>query len=232
MLILDLFSGIGGFSLGLEKVGFKTIAFCEIDKFFQQILRKHWPDIPIFEDVRKLSKDDIEYADIICGGFPCQDLSVCGKRAGLEGKHSGLWTEFARLIGELRPKFVIVENVPGVLVRGFSRILSDLADVGYDAEWEGIPAAAVGASHYRARQWLVAYPSSFGDRLQNNTIFAGRGTIELCNRWESEPKLDRVANGIPHRVDRIAALGNAIVPKITETIGKAIIACMADDKGV
>ena len=160
MRVLDLFSGIGGFSLGLERAGFETVAFCEIDKKCHKVLNKHWPDVPIFEDVCTLTKELLDErgitVDVICGGFPCQDISLAGKGAGIEGERSGLWTEYARIISELRPKFVIVENVAALLSRGLDRVLGDLAEIGYDAEWHCIPASAVGAPHRRDRIWIVA----------------------------------------------------------------------------
>ena len=109
--VLDLFSGIGGFSLGLERTGgFETVAFCEINKFCQKVLKKHWPEVPIFEDVTKLKGEQVGQVDIICGGFPCQDLSTSGQGAGVGGERSGLWREMARLASELRPKYIIMEN--------------------------------------------------------------------------------------------------------------------------
>jgi DNA (cytosine-5)-methyltransferase 1 len=160
--ILDLFSGIGGISLGLERTGgFETAAFCEIDKAAQKVLKKHWPDVPIFEDVKSLSTKDIDGAiDIICGGFPCQDISIAGKGAGLAGERSGLWWEFHRLIKEAKPKWVIAENVSALRSRGLDEVLGSLAEIGYDAEWHCIPASAVGAPHRRDRIWIVAYPHS------------------------------------------------------------------------
>ena len=162
MRVLDLFSGIGGFSLGLERAGFKTVAFCEIDPYARAVLRKHWPDVPCYDDVRELTADRLAgdgiAVDVICGGFPCQDISHAGKGAGLAGERSGLWSEIARLVGELRPRYVIVENVSALLNRGLDRVLGDLAEVGYDAEWNCIPASAVGAPHRRDRVWIVAYP--------------------------------------------------------------------------
>ncbi|MCA6256951.1 MAG: DNA cytosine methyltransferase [Phenylobacterium sp.] len=161
MKFLDLFSGIGGFSLGLERAGFETVAFCEVNPFCQRVLAHHWPDVRIYDDVRSLSAAALERdgitVDAICGGFPCQDLSHAGKRAGLEGERSGLWTEYARLVGEIRPRYVIVENVPGLLSLGMGRVLGDLAALGYDAVWDCIPAAAVGAPHRRDRVWIIAH---------------------------------------------------------------------------
>jgi DNA (cytosine-5)-methyltransferase 1 len=170
--VLDLFSGIGGFSLGLERTGgFETVAFCEIEPFPRRVLAKHWPGVPCYDDVRtltsaRLAADGIT-VDVITGGFPCQDLSVAGKQRGMgEGTRSGLWSEIVRLIGDLRPRYIIVENVAALLSgpserRGgwFGRVLGDLAECGYDAEWENIPASALGAPHRRERVWLVCYPS-------------------------------------------------------------------------
>jgi DNA (cytosine-5)-methyltransferase 1 len=157
--VLDLFSGIGGFSLGLERAGMRTVAFCEIEPYCQAVLRKHWPGVPCFPDVRELHAADLpERADVICGGFPCQDISVAGKGAGIDGERSGLWSEYARLIGEVRPSYVIVENVAALLGRGLGRVLGDLSEIGYDAEWHVISAADVGAPHLRERVWIVAYP--------------------------------------------------------------------------
>ena len=166
--LLDLFSGIGGFSLGLERTGgFETVAFCEIDKFCQKVLRKHWPNVRQYTDIKTLTaaqlKADGITVDAICGGFPCQDISLAGGGAGMgEGTRSGLWSEYARLIGELRPRYVIVENVSALLWRGLDRVLGDLAQIGYDAEWHCIPASAVGAPHRRDRIWIVAHPTSGG----------------------------------------------------------------------
>jgi len=166
--LLDLFSGIGGFSLGLERTGgFETVAFCEIDKFCQKVLRKHWPHVRQYTDIKtltaaQLAADGIT-VDAICGGFPCQDISLAGGGAGMgEGTRSGLWSEYARLIGELRPRYVIVENVSALLGRGLDRVLGDLAQIGYDAEWHCIPASSVGAPHRRDRVWVVAHPTGGG----------------------------------------------------------------------
>lgn len=160
--VLSLFAGIGGFDLGLERTGgFETVAFCEIDPFCQRVLKKHWPEVPCYDDVRTLTAERLAAdgiaVDVICGGFPCQDISTAGKGAGLAGERSGLWSEIARLVGELRPQFVIVENVSALLGRGLGTVLGDLAALGYDAEWHCIPASAVGAPHRRDRIWIIAY---------------------------------------------------------------------------
>jgi len=161
--VLSLFAGIGGFDLGLERTGgFKTVAFCEIDPFCRRVLAKHWPEVPCYEDVKELTGERLRAdgvaVDCIVGGFPCQDISFAGKGAGLNGERSGLWFEFARLIGELRPRYVIVENVAALLSRGLGDVLGTLASLGYDAEWHCIPACSVGAPHRRDRVWILAYP--------------------------------------------------------------------------
>jgi DNA (cytosine-5)-methyltransferase 1 len=165
--VLDLFSGIGGFSLGLERAGMRTVAFCEIEEYPRRVLAKHWPNVPIYDDVRTLDADTLQRdgiaVDVICGGFPCQDISFAGKRAGLQGARSGLWSEYRRIIGELRPRFVIVENVPGLLSLGMGTVLGDLAALGYDATWDCIPACAVGAPHRRDRVWIVAHTNGQGE---------------------------------------------------------------------
>lgn len=167
MKCLDLFSGIGGFALGFERSGIKTVAFCEKDSFCQKVLSHRWPDIPIYEDIRTLTaqqlhQDGIGTVDIVCGGFPCQDVSCAGKRIGIFGERSSLWFEMSRIIGEIRPRYVVLENVANLLFGGrgawFGAVLGTLASLGYDAEWHIISAAAVGAPHIRERIWVIAYP--------------------------------------------------------------------------
>jgi DNA (cytosine-5)-methyltransferase 1 len=168
MNVLDLFSGIGGFSLGLERVGMQTVAFCEIDPNARKVLEKRWPNVPVFQDVSKLTKADInEEIHVLAGGFPCQDISTAGRGAGLSGSRSGLWYEFHRLIKEIQPRYAIIENVSALRSRGLEQVLGSLAQIGYDAEWHCIPASAVGAPHRRDRVWVVAYPNrSLGERAR------------------------------------------------------------------
>lgn len=173
MRVLDLFSGIGGFSLGLERAGMETVAFCEIEDYPREVLKKHWPKVPCYKDVRevtgdRLKKDGIA-VDVITGGFPCQDISVAGNQAGIgEGTRSGLWSEVARLIDEIQPRYAIMENVTALISgdsgRWFGRVLGDLAEIGYDAEWHCIPASELGAHHHRDRIWIVAYPNKSNGR--------------------------------------------------------------------
>lgn len=235
MNVLDLFSGIGGFSLGLERAGMRTVAFCEINPFGRRVLNARWPGVPVFDDVRtltakRLAADGIA-ADVICGGFPCQDISsaASNRATGLAGERSGLWGELARLIGEVRPQFAIVENSPNLLAGGrgrwFGRVLGDLAALGYDAEWHCVPAAAVGANHIRDRVWIVAYPQSVGSRQLRWGERAEKSAAKRNLRWqEPEPRVGRVADAVPDRVDRLEAIGNAVAPIIPELIGEAIMA--------
>jgi DNA (cytosine-5)-methyltransferase 1 len=159
--ILDLFSGIGGFSLGLERAGMRTVAFCEIDPFCRQVLAKRWPDVACHDDVSTMQFSE-GMADVVCGGFPCQDVSLAGKRAGLSGKRSGLYRELVRAIRVVRPHHAIMENVAALLSDGMGTVLGDLAESGLDLEWDCIPANAIGAPHERDRVWIVAHANREG----------------------------------------------------------------------
>jgi DNA (cytosine-5)-methyltransferase 1 len=154
----SLFAGIGGIDLGFERAGFKTAWQVEIDPYCRKVLAKHFPDAERFEDVREVGAHNLCPVEVIAGGFPCQDISNAGRQAGITGERSGLWKEYARIIGELRPHFVLVENVAALLGRGIDVVCGDLAEIGYDAEWKIISAADVGAPHLRERVWLLAYP--------------------------------------------------------------------------
>jgi DNA (cytosine-5)-methyltransferase 1 len=295
--VLDLFAGIGGFSLGLERTGgFETVAFCEIEPFPRKVLAKHWPGVPQYDDVRtltgsRLAADGIA-VDCITGGFPCQDISVAGKQAGIaDDTRSGLWSEIARLVGEIRPRVVIVENVAALLSGPserpggwFGRVLGDLAALGYDVRWDCIPASYVGAPHQRDRAWIVADAASerrgeawqhsersaqwasgcgevladadgerrkeqrvgiadaaqlAGSELRRQDVAdascelphgrgvraeqAGRGEFANGDWWRVEPNVGRVAHGVSDRVDRLKALGNAVVPQVVEYIGHSIL---------
>jgi DNA (cytosine-5)-methyltransferase 1 len=254
--VLDLFSGIGGFSLGLERAVMRTVAFCEIDPYCQSVLKKHWPGIPVFPDVRSLNarlvRDWCRPIDVIAGGFPCQDISSAGAKVGIGGERSGLWAEYARLIGELRPRYVVVENVSALLARGLGEVLGDLASLGYDAEWHCIPASAVGAHHGRDRLWLIGYPNCDSQPGLPVDAEARWGAEDVADaqcrlgplgrylagaRWQQEldapgpwdgspedqPDFLGVVDGIPSRMDRLRSLGNSIVPQIAEVIGRAIL---------
>jgi DNA (cytosine-5)-methyltransferase 1 len=229
--VLDLFSGIGGFSLGLERAGMKTVAFCEIEPFCQQVLSRHWPRTPIYDDIkqliaRRLYHDGIPTISVICGGYPCQPFSVAGRQRGQDDPRH-LWPEMHRLIREIRPRWVICENVAGHVELGLDAVLSDLENAGYAATPFIIPACAVGAPHRRDRVWIVAHAA--GLRLARSLGLPRRQLAEelptQALRWDL-PSPFTVGNddGVPFRLERTQALGNAVVPQIPELIGRAIVA--------
>lgn len=253
MNVLDLFSGIGGFSLGLERAGMRTVAFCEIEPYARRVLAKNWPDVPCYTDVRELGADRLARdgisVDVMCGGFPCQDISVAGipngTQVGISGARSGLWKEYWRLIGELRPRFAIMENTAALVSQGLGTVLGDLSRIGYDAEWHSLAAGELGAPHNRARVWVVAYPMR--ERLEGGVQTgnaAGEGLAwgasaqrhisqlacgQIRNHWQDIPDVCGVADGVSERVDRhwakrIKCLGNTVVPQVVEEIGRAIMA--------
>jgi DNA (cytosine-5)-methyltransferase 1 len=256
MRVLDLFSGIGGFSLGLERTGgFQTVAFCEIDPFCRRVLAKHWPGVPIHEDVRMLRGEDVGPVDVVCGGFPCQPFSSAGKRGGTSDDR-WLWPEMRRLIQELRPAWVIGENVTHIDRMGLETVLADLAADSYQtAPPFEIPACAVDLDHLRFRTWLVGYTDRQGEptraihdgapRLPSNDADAERGRIALGRDvagvgWQREqvsrntgrlaqdrPRRVGEDDVVPNRMDQLRALGNAVVPQIPEIIGRAILTAEA-----
>lgn len=272
MRIGSLFAGIGGFDLAAQWMGWETKWYSEIDAYAAGIMAQRFPearnvgDITTWQPVadaagqqwgksssgngRQVSANDA--VDIICGGFPCQPVSVAGKGLAQEDER-WLWPHFARVIRILRPRYVVVENVPGLLPRGMGDVLGDLAGIGYDCEWESIPAAAVGAPHLRWRVWIVAYPAGTGngsDRHGRKTetrssklLARGYGCgdgrpwaveSDVCgmadglpeglhSHWEREWEgVPRVATGVPDRVNRLKCLGNAIVPQIAYWIFQQI----------
>lgn len=248
--VLSLFAGIGGFDLGLERTGgFQTVAFCEIDPFCRRVLAKHWPGVPCYDDVRELSADRLAAdgiaVDVICGGFPCQGISIAGAGAGLSDPRSAMWFEMHRIIGEARPAFVVIENSPQLRSRGLEVVLGGLHEIGYDAEWHCIPAAYVGAPHRRDRIWIIAHRQgnafgSYADSVRSHQaeMHIG-GSAELLDEqkrdprplaWrDTKPPIQRVVDGAPSRLDvaRIKAIGNAVVPQIPEMIGNAILVAEA-----
>lgn len=235
MKVLDLFSGIGGFSLGLERAGFETVAFCEFNKYARSVLDKHWPNVPIYNDVRLLDGKQFRgTVDIVCGGFPCQDLSNCGVQKGFEGDRSSLYTEMLRIISECLPRYAIFENVSGLLTgnngRWFAKFLYDLAAIGFDAEWHCIKADMLGLPTNRDRVWVLAYAKETHvaqvvdqGRLSSELRRMGAAHISRTG-WAVDPSLmGRGVDGVPDRVDRFERLGNSIVSQIPEAIGKAIM---------
>jgi DNA (cytosine-5)-methyltransferase 1 len=168
----SLFSGAGCGDLGLEWAGFDHAWFCEVDAYARRILALRWPDKPIYKDIREVDFTQIEPVDLLAGGFPCQDISVAGRGCGIEGARSGLWSEFARAIAEIRPRYALIENSPALVTRGLDVVLSDLAALGYDAQWHCVSAAAFGAPHKRDRIWIVGYASCYG-RVQGRENHSG-----------------------------------------------------------
>lgn len=256
----SLFAGIGGFDLGFDRAGMTCKWQVEIDDYANRVLAKHWPNVRRWPDVRTWPQPDTERVDVICGGFPCQDISYAGLGAGLDGERSGLFFEAIRVVRQLRPRVVVLENVAALLTRGMDRVLGSLAQIGYDAEWNCIPAAAVGAPHIRDRVFILAYSndsacSRFGQHSRqvlskkestrsgsrSSCSYVADASRELLNRdsigttearrgkladfgwWITEPNVGRMADGVPHRMDRLRGLGNAVVPQVAEWIGRRIM---------
>jgi DNA (cytosine-5)-methyltransferase 1 len=260
--LLDTFSGIGGFSLAARWLGgIETVQFVEREPFCQRILAKHWPDVPTHDDICTYQPER-GTADIICAGFPCQDVSTAGKQAGIKiGTRSGLFYELMRVVRMVGPRYIVLENVAAIVNGGLDIVLGELAEAGFDAEWACIPASAVGACHRRDRWWLVAYPSHLlghgstaghgrqcgpgtvpeprvrntaGDvahphrqRQQEQHAATSSGQLgqlawrpaarRLDPDWRSyvsEPVLRRGDARLSGRVDRLKALGNAVVPQV------------------
>jgi DNA (cytosine-5)-methyltransferase 1 len=238
----SLFSGIGGFELGAEWAGIPTYWNCDINEWNRKLLKHRFPNTEQYDDIRTLTKP--RKVNIISGGFPCQDISGANTKAkGIKGHRSGLWGEMYRIVGEVRPDYIIIENSPNLAFRGFERVLCDLSEIGYDAEWQCLSATTFGFRHRRERIYVIAYPnthSKFSDRMGNTFIDVARfkdpkewseirsefrlDTKEMVfkqDQWGSdgqntiaEPLLCGAGDGIPERMDRLAGLGNAIVPFI------------------
>lgn len=234
----SLFAGIGGIELGLERTGgFETVWQVEKDDYCRRVLAKHWPNVTRYEDVRKVGENELNGVDLICGGFPCQDISVAGKpdRDGIQGERSGLWNEFARIVREIRPRYVLVENVAALRYRrgGLGVVLRDLATGGYDAEWITLRASAFKFPHQRERVFVIAYPEGsrreafFSNGLRAvQTAREGFTPRTFGKAWldgSPKPTLRGENHGLPRRVDRLRVLGNAVVPKMAEFIGQKII---------
>lgn len=225
----SLFSGIGGLDLGLDRAGFECRFQVEIDPYCTKVLERHWPNVRRYGDITKVDGRELERVDLLCGGFPCVDISAAGRQEGIEAPRSGLWFEFARIIRELRPRYVLIENVAALLVRGMGRVLGELAACGYDAEWQVLSACAVGAPHPRNRVFILAYPC--GSRLEGIYeacwgVDLQPTTRDLRRHWQAEPEMDRVAYGFPRGVVKypLIGIGNAVVPQLSQWIGERIIA--------
>jgi len=248
----SLFSGIGGIDLGLERAGMTCIWQSEIEPYACQVLAKHWPDIPNLGDIRDIDWTTVDRADVVAGGYPCQPFSHAGARRG-EDDPRHLWPMFAECLRMVRPKYALLENVSGHLGLGFGSVQGDLAEIGYDTQWDCIPAAALGAPHLRDRIFVIATrrtsmdtdsesqprqpkhgstrawpsPMAYADRTglqgRRHERTATDRGSENRRFWEPEPSVGRVANGIPRRMDRLRGLGNAVVPQVAEYIGNIIM---------
>jgi len=230
----SLFAGIGGFDLGFERAGMVCKWQVEIDDYATKVLEKHWPHVHRERDIRECGKHNLEPVDVICGGFPCQDISYAGLGAGLDGERSGLFFEAIRLVRQLQPRIVVLENVAALLTRGLDKVLGMLASIGFDAEWHCIPAAAVGAPHLRERVFIIA-----DNRRERVAWLAGKSiqrviAFSWCKnvrRLEDLParsnlyasRLCGSGDGISKRMDRLRGLGNAVVPQVAEWIGWRIV---------
>ncbi len=234
---ISVFAGIGGLDLGLERAGMECVAQIEIDPFCQKVLTKHWPNVPKFGDIRDVGKDrkyQLPSVDLIVGGYPCQPYSYSGERRSTEDDRH-LWPEYFRLIDEFNPAWVVSENVPGIITTILDDVLSDLEGIGYATTPLVIPACAVNALHRRDRVFAISHTvkipitSRMGIQRKHTTaeksVFAARPGESLERAREAtRAAYNRVANGLPNRVDRLAALGNAVYPGVGEFIGRQIIA--------
>lgn len=238
----SLFSGIGGLELGLEAAvpGLRTCWQVEQDDFCRRVLAKHWPGAERFEDVRTVELEDIRGADVLCGGFPCQDISVAGKGAGLAGERSGLWWEMHRLIGLALPRVVVAENVPALTSRGLSEVLSSLARCGYTCEWDIVSAAAIGARHRRNRIFIIGYrdvTDTQRPRLEKRQGPEAKRILPAIAGGDGRPIESRVCpvvNGLPrgmagYRKQALMALGNAVVPQVAYQVGLRVNEILNED---
>ena len=223
-----LFAGAGGGILGDLLLGHNPIGACEIEPYPRDVLLARQrdgilPSFPIWDDVATLDGNPWRgTVDVLCGGFPCQDISSAGKGAGITGERSGLWKEYARLIGEMRPRFVFAENSPLLRTRGLGVVLEDLASMGYNARWGIIGAGAVGAPHKRDRMWVLAYTDLSQREGAGQSIGSYQehaDSLPSSAWWRQDPAeipelgLGRMAHGVANRVDRLKAIGNGQVPQ-------------------
>ena len=225
--VLDLFSGIGGFSLGLERAGMETVAFCEIEPYCRAVLKRHWPHVPIYDDIRTLTVPR-GAADVVCGGFPCQPFSSAS-RGRLNGRNDDryLWPEMLRVVRECQPTWVIGENVAHLRGVDFDTVVTDLEREGYEVQTLEIPACATGHDHWRARLWFLGYTDRNGK--SGRAVDAEASGVSWAR---GVPARMGTAHGLPRRLDghRLRAIGNAVVPQIPEMIGRAILAAQKEGR--
>jgi DNA (cytosine-5)-methyltransferase 1 len=218
--VLDLFSGIGGFSLGLERAGMRTVAFCEIDPYCRRVLAKHWPGVPCYDDIRTFRGTECGPVDVVCGGWPCQTFSTAARGRNV---HPDMWPEFFRIVRTARPAWVVAENVPGAL-DGLDGIRGDLRRAGYSTAAVVCDTALPERQRARMRAIIVAHADSDGESRLSLHAEASRIRKDATGVWEPFPGTMGMDDGVPSRVDRLRALGNAVVPQIPEMIGRAIMA--------
>jgi DNA (cytosine-5)-methyltransferase 1 len=220
---LNFFSSIEGFGLGAAMAGIKTIWSCEFESFQAEIIKKNFGhEHKINRDIRNYSNP--KPVDIVSGGFPCQDISVAGKGIGITGERSGLWSEMYRIVGEIRPSYVIIENSPMLLVRGFEQVLCDLSKIGYNAEWQCLSGTDFGIQQGRERLYCIAYPlQKRHERVVQESVFRklylSKQSTGIYPRWRTrrdlpESRTVRKINDLPNLLDRIGSLGNAVQPVI------------------
>lgn len=235
--VASFFAGIGGLDLGLERLGMETVFQCEWSPYCQRVLERHWPGVKRHGDITTLAADAIPAAEVWAGGFPCQPFSLAGDRKGSEDERH-LWPVWFDLIRQVRPRYLLLENVPGLIAaqdgRVFGDLLRDLAVAGFDAEWRVLSARGVGAWHLRERVFVIAYHQR--QRVQGGWAAPlprvegipwsqdVRSVEDLRNRPDiPEPLVRGARNGVPNYVDRIRAIGNAVVPQVAEQIGRRIL---------
>lgn len=247
MNALSLFSGIGGLDIAAEWAGFKTVAFCERDEFCQKVLRKHWPDVRIYDDVRTLDTRDLPKIELLHGGYPCQPFSTAGNRRG-EADERHMWPHMLRIVREIKPRWVVGENVKGHITLGLDTVCNDLEGEGYAVRAICIPACAIGAVHRRERVFILAHAAGDGrnegatsgsdapsdgesaERQDEDCQHEGRGGLRLeldwrgreIGGWGVEPPEIRVDARLPNRVDRNRAVGNSVSPQQAYPIFAAI----------
>lgn len=230
----SLFAGIGGFDLGLERAGFEIKWQVEIDPFCRAVLAKHWPNVRRYEDVRTVGASNLERVNVVCAGFPCQDISSNNQyKRGISGDKSGLFHQAVRVAVELGSEYLLLENVSDLLVRGMGTVLGELAASGFDAEWECVPAALFGLPQPRWRVFIIAYPRRSGCEASDKRVKGGPLAGVRCDYDRLDAAEHQVAQGIarfggmddglPRGMDRVAACGNSIAPAIAEWLGRRIL---------
>lgn len=226
----SLCSGIGGLDLGLQSAGMRVVWQAEVDPFRSQVLARHWPDVPNHGDITTIDWSTVERPDVIVGGYPCQPFSLNGKRRGAADERH-LWPFVRDAVRVLGPRWVLLENVRGHLTLGFDRVLADLAALGFDAEWSLVSACSVGAAHTRERVFIVAHPRPW------EGVHGQREGIQLAESGDPpgdvhpigvEPEPCRVDHGAPDLVDRLAAIGDSVVPQVAELIGRLVVVADRD----